>query len=124
MLECRGVTGHVLFLAATWSGEKIYELECLAVLKALEHFLSSNHLIAQLTRYALNLQQFSMTIRYRPVSTKNADVLSWQSWNTIDKDVADLERGGDVKVTPEYPEETGLATKKVPSKTILCPSNI
>ena len=81
-------------------------------------------LIAQLTRCALYLQQFSMTIHYRPVSTKNADGLSRQSWNIVDKDVADLERGGDVKVTPEYPEETGLATKKVPSKTMLCPSNI
>ena len=96
------------------------EIECLAVLSAIKHFevylhgikftvetdhkaleqlLSSNHLNARLTRWALYLQQFSMTIHYRPGSkNQNADGLSRQAWNTVDEDVAHFEKGGDVRM--------------------------
>ena len=98
----------------------VTEIECLAVLSAIKHFevylhgikftvetdhkaleqlLSSNHLNARLTRWALYLQQFSMTIHYRPGSkNQNADGLSRQAWNTADEDVAHFEKGGDVRM--------------------------
>ena len=38
-------------------------------------------------------------IRYKP--DQNADGLSQQAWNTVDEDVAHLEKGGDVRITPD-----------------------
>ena len=65
------------------------ELECLAVVdhRALEHLLSSNK---RLARWALLLQMFKITIRYRLGSANNnADGLSRQAWpeNPYDEDV-------------------------------------
>ena len=78
------------------------ELECLAVVKAIDHFAvylwgrpftvvtdhralqyldSSQHLNSRLTRWALQLQQHSFKIKYRPgVTHGNADGLSRQAW--------------------------------------------
>ena len=78
------------------------ELECLAVVKAIDHFAvylwgrpftvvtdhralqyldSSRHLNSRLTRWALQLQQHSFKIKYRPgVTHGNADGLSRQAW--------------------------------------------
>ena len=79
------------------------ELECLAVVKAIDHFAvhlcgrpftvvtdhqalqyldSSRHLNSRLTRWAVQLQQHSFKIRYRPGATHgNADGLSRQAWS-------------------------------------------
>ena len=84
------------------------ELECLAVVKAIDHFAvylwgrpftvvtdhralqyldSSRHLNGRLTRWALQLQQHSFKIRYRPGSTHgNADGLSRQAWPQSEED--------------------------------------
>ena len=49
--------------------------------RALEHLLSSNKLNGRLARWALFLQMFKITIRYRPGSANNnADGLSRQAW--------------------------------------------
>ena len=87
------------------------ELECLAVVeavqhyqvylhgrdftvqtdhRALEHLLSSNKLNGRLARWAMFLQMFKITIRYRPGSANNnADGLSHQAWpeNPCDEDI-------------------------------------
>ena len=75
------------------------ELECLAVIRAIDHFAvrlsgtqftavtdhqylqSSRHLNGRLTRWALQLQHYHFTIRYCPGNThQNADGLSRQVW--------------------------------------------
>ena len=78
------------------------ELECLAVIRAIDHFAvhlsgtqftvvtdhraleylqSSRHLNGRLTRWALQLQHYHFTIRYHPGNThQNADGLSRQVW--------------------------------------------
>ena len=78
------------------------ELECLAIVKAIDHFAvhlwgrefmvvtdhkalqyldSSKHLNARLTRWALQLQQHSFKTKYRPgIKHGNADGLSRQAW--------------------------------------------
>ena len=103
------------------SPEKHYsatELECLAVVQAIDHFaayligrpftvetdhralqylLSSRHLNSRLTRWALKLQSYSFNIRYRPgKSNQNADGLSRQAW-TDDEEVAETK-------THDYPD--------------------
>ena len=73
--------------------------------KALESLLSSTKLIGKQTRWALFLQQFKITIKYRPwVSNQNADGLSRQAWTTTDigdKGVT-LADGGDVGTSDYY----------------------
>lgn len=83
------------------------ELECLAVVRAVEHFAvhllgrpftivtdhralqyldSSRHLNGRLTRWALQLQQHHFTVRYRPGRNhQNADGLSRQAWSSDDQ---------------------------------------
>ena len=105
----------------------VTELECLAVVKAIDHFAvylwgrpftvvtdhralqyldSSRHLNSRLTRWALQLQQHSFKTRYRPGRKHwNADGLSRQSWREDDSGVGDQltrtsasDGGGDVRL--------------------------
>ena len=58
--------------------------------RALEFLLSSNKLNGRLARWALFLQMFKITIRYRPgAANNNTDCLSRQAWpkNQCDEDV-------------------------------------
>lgn len=103
------------------------ELECLAVVRAIDHFAvylsgraftvvtdhkaleylqSSRHLNGRLTRWALQLQHYNFSIRYRPgKSHQNADGLSRQRWEEMsnesrqgpDEAVRAQEEGGDVR---------------------------
>ncbi len=79
------------------------ELECLAIIRAVEHFAvyltgrsftvqtyhralqflqQSRHLNGRLTRWALTLQQYIFDIKYRPGKNNgNADSLSCQAWS-------------------------------------------
>lgn len=94
------------------------ELECLAIVRAIQHFgvyligrpftvetdhraltflHSSKHLNGRLTRWALLLQPYTFTIRYRSgKQNANADGLSRQAWQT--EDLCLQEKGGDVRV--------------------------
>ena len=82
----------------------ITELECLALVKAVEHFghylvgkhftvttdhkalealQTSKRLTGRLARWALSLQHLSYTVRYKTGAThQNADGLSRQAWET------------------------------------------
>ena len=97
------------------------ELECLAVIRAIDHFAvhltgrvftvvtdhralqyleSSRHLNGRLTRWALQLQHYSYTIRYRQgKSHQNADGLSRQAWGKSEETLprpADIKKEGEV----------------------------
>lgn len=97
----------------------ITELECLALIKAIEHFAyylagkhftvttdhkalealqTSKRLTGRLARWALSLQHLNYTVQYKSGTThQNADGLSRQAWeNSISEDV-NLEEGGDVE---------------------------
>ena len=95
------------------------ELECLAVIRAIDHFAvhlsgrpftvmtdhqalqylqSSRHLNGRLTRWALQLQHYDFVIKYRPgKSHQNADGLSRQAW-VQSEDVEDSHTDEDVSL--------------------------
>ena len=94
------------------------ELECLAIIRALEHFAlyltgrsftvqtdyralqfrqQSRHLNGQFTRWVLTLQQYTFDIQYRPgKNNDNADGLSRQAWSP-DEGARLFEEGLDVR---------------------------
>ena len=87
----------------------ITELECLALIKAIEHFghylvgkhftvttdhkalealQSSKRLTGRLARWALSLQHFHYTVQYKAGKYhQNADGLSRQAWELVDADL-------------------------------------
>ena len=89
----------------------ITELECLALVKAVEHFghylvgrhfvvttdhkalealQTSKRLTGRLARWALSLQHLSYTVQYKAGAThQNADGLSRQSWENIAENIAE-----------------------------------
>lgn len=89
----------------------ITELECLALVKAVDHFghylvgkhflvttdhkalealQTSRHLTGRLARWALSLQHLSYTVQYKAGAThQNADGLSRQSWVSTDENIAE-----------------------------------
>ena len=94
------------------------ELECLAIIRAVEHFAiyltgrsfivqtdhralqflqQSRHLNRRLNRWALTLQQYTFDIQYQPGKNNgNADGLSHQAWS-LEEGVRIFEEGGDVR---------------------------
>ena len=105
----------------------ITELECLALVKAVEHFghylvgkhftvttdhkalealQTSKRLTGRLARWALSLQSLDYTVKYKSGTThQNADGLSRQSWKWVDDDLAEdvkLDGGGDVEGRPPH----------------------
>ena len=60
--------------------------------KALQFLHSSRHRNGRPTKWALKLQQYNFTVRYRPGAlNKNADSLSRQAWLKIDKSKTEVE---------------------------------
>ena len=102
------------------------ELECLAVVKAIDHFtlhllgqrftvftdhsalvalLNSNRLNGRLMRWALALQAFDMDIKYRPgIHHQNADGLSRQCWPTMEASINTTTE--EIQVSPKELEKS------------------
>ena len=103
----------------------ITELECLALIKATEHFehylvgkhfvvktdhkplealQTSKRLTGRLARWALSLQHLNYTVQYKAGKNhQNADGMSRQAWEKFDGSLAEdvkLEGGGDVEGQP------------------------
>ena len=103
----------------------ITELECLALVKATEHFghylvgkhfivktdhkplealQTSKRLTGRLARWALSLQYLNYTVQYKPgTQHQNADGMSRQAWEKPDTSLVEdvkLEGGGDVEGQP------------------------
>ena len=105
-------------LTAPEKNYAITELECLALVKAVDHFgyylagkhftvttdhkalealQTSKRLTGRLARWSLSLQHLSYTVRYKAGKAhQNADGLSRQAWDDTVEDVM-LEGGGDVE---------------------------
>ena len=77
-LECLAVVQAIDYFAAHLIGRP-FTVE--TDHRALQYFHSSRHLNGRLTRWALKLQSYTFTIRYRSgKSNQNADGLSRQAW--------------------------------------------
>ena len=105
-------------LTAPEKNYAITELECLALVKAVDHFgyylagkhftvttdhkalealQTSKRLTGRLARWSLSLQHLSYMVRYKAGKAhQNADGLSRQAWDDTAEDIM-LEGGGDVE---------------------------